>query len=189
MARVWQTNLDRYLPEELWNKLDGRVWHATSLRRAKAILKCSEIRVQEDGYHGLNKYKGRICVFDFGNTSRDCFSQGHWSEWCGYQQAISEGNDAKVKIGVWLEVKVELLDKKFYTAKEVGEESQALINSGNGKHSRHIPGCEGGIEGRIAVEAIGEGLAITQADKMMVSFPCFSELALEQIVEWRRSLE
>ena len=92
-------------------------------------------------------------------------------------------------MGVWLEVKVELFDKQFYTAEEVGKESQALINSGNGKHSRQIPGCEGGIEERIAVEAIGEVLAITQADKMMMSCPGFTKMALEQIAEWRRSLE
>lgn len=92
-------------------------------------------------------------------------------------------------MGVWLEVKVELLDKQFYTAEQVGKESQALINSENGKHSRQIPGCEGGIEELIAVEAIGEVLAITQADKMMMSCPGFTEMALEQIAEWRRSLE
>ena len=68
--------------------------------------------------------------FDFGDTSRDCTSLGHWSEWCGYQQAKNETDEAKVQMGVWLEVKVELFDKQFYTAEEVGKESQALINSG-----------------------------------------------------------
>ena len=88
-------------------------------------------------------------------------------------------------MGVWLEIKVALLNEKFYTAEQTGKEFQTLINSGNGKHSRHIPGCEGGVDERIAVEAIGEVLAITQTDKMVLSCSEFTEMALEQIAGWR----
>ena len=91
-------------------------------------------------------------------------------------------------MGVWLEINVELLDEKFYTAEQIGKEFKTLINSGKGKHSRHIPGCEGGVDERIAVEAIGEVLAVTQTDKKMKLCSEFTELVLEQIAEWRLRL-
>ena len=87
------------LLEDLWEHLDGRLWHATARDDLHGIIADEEIRVAVgDRYAGaFSRNLSGVSLFDFGPASEDVPNQFHnWCGWFGHQQ--------KARVAVWLEI-------------------------------------------------------------------------------------
>ena len=148
------TNREHDVPDALWAVLSGHRWHATSLDGLRGIVHSGAIEIRP-GYNGLCKSLGAVSLFDFGPTAADIKSGGHWTEWCGSQQAASDrvvGVPQK-RVGVWLRVRDDYADDRLIDAaalREVWMENKLNV----------IPGVEGGHRGPLAVAELDQIVVI-----------------------------
>ena len=152
------TNREHDVPNALWAVLSGHRWHATSLDGLRGIVHSGAIEIRP-GYNGLCKSLGAVSLFDFGPTAVDIKSGGHWTEWCGFQQAASErvvGVPQK-RVGVWLRVRDDYADDRLIDAaslREIWMENKLNV----------IPGVEGGHRGPLAVAELDQIVVIGASD-------------------------
>ena len=145
------------LPEALWAKLDGRLWHATKCEGLSRILSDGEIRPSVG-----DRYKNSFCrsqesvsLFDFGLTAVDVEGQfNNWAGWCGHQQ--------NSRIAIWLEIdRAASIDHLL--------ESGGARQTWNKSPSRtFIPGVEACHRGPIPLTAIVVVLLIARDDREML---------------------
>ena len=148
------TNRQHGVPNALWAVLSGHRWHATSLEGLRGIVHSGTIEIRP-GYNGLCKLLGAVSLFDFGPTAVDIKSGGHWTQWCGFEQASSarlSGSPQK-KIGIWLRVRDDYADDRLIDA-------AALREIWMKKKRNVIPGVEGGHLGPLGVAEIDQIVVI-----------------------------
>ena len=97
-----------------------------------------------------------VSLFDFGPTAVDINSLGHWTQWCGSEQASFARRDGvpQKKVGVWLRVRDDYADERLLDA-------AALREIWMEKKSNVIPGVEGGHIGPLGVAALDQIVVIT----------------------------
>jgi len=150
------TNREHDVPDALWAVLSGHRWHATSLDGLRGIVDSGAIEIRP-GYNGLCKSLDAVNLFDFGPTAVDIKSLGHWTEWCGSQQAVSDravGVPQK-RVGVWLRVRDGYADDRLIdaaTLRKIWMENEKKLNV--------IPGVEGGHRGLLAVAELDQIVVI-----------------------------
>ena len=154
----WGTNRDRAIPGELWSLLYGHKWHATSFSGLIGIVDSGAVEVRP-GYSSFCKRQlGAISLFDFGPTARDIKSGGHWSEWCGHQQASrarASGFPAK-EIGIWLRIKDADRSENFIDARTL------LAMWKENRVGKILPGVEGAHKGPLNTEQIDQIVVVSQ---------------------------
>ena len=152
------TNREHDVPDALWAALSDHRWHATSLDGLRGIVDSGAIEIRP-GYNGLCKSLGAVSLFDFGPTAVDIKSGGHWTEWCGFQQAASNrvvGVPQK-RVGVWLRVRDDYADDRLIAAaalREIWMENKLNV----------VPGVEGGHRGPLAVAELDQIVVIGALD-------------------------
>ncbi len=152
------TNREHNVPDALWAVLSGHRWHATSLDGLRGIVHSGAIEIRP-GYNGLCKSLGAVSLFDFGPTAFDIKSGGHWTSWCGFQQAASDrvvGVPQK-RVGVWLRVRDDYADDRLIAAaalREIWMENKRNV----------VPGVEGGHRGPLAVAELDQIVVIAASD-------------------------
>ena len=152
------TNRKHGVPGALWEVLACHRWHATSMSGLRGIVETETIEVRP-GYDSLCRTLCAISLFDFGRTAEDIESLGHWTEWCGSQQA----SDARLsgiprkRVGVWLRVRDDYLDERLIDAGTLhGIWKRNLAK-------RIIPGVEAGHRGPIPLAQLDQVVAIPAA--------------------------
>ena len=148
------TNRQHNVPDALWAVLSGHRWHATSLDELRGIVRCGAVEIRP-GYNGLCKSLGAVSLFDFGPTAVDIKSGGHWTQWCGFEQASSArlAGVPRKKVGVWLRVRDDYADDRLIDA-------AALRKIWMEKKRNVIPGVEGGHLGPLAVAELDQIVVI-----------------------------
>ena len=128
------------LENEWWlQRVDGGVWHSTTLERWVEIKKEKAITVRDDGKwsNGWQHDNGYVCVWDF--RSYDNFSAGWQSGGKSFIQAQTEPGI------VWIEIDVEAIANGDYLSpRDYGKKMDA-----GELMPRVILGCEGGIKERV----------------------------------------
>ena len=148
------TNLEHDVPDALWAVLCGHRWHATSLDGLRGIVDTGAIEIRS-GYNGLCKSLGAISLFDFGPTAVDIKSGGHWTQWCGSEQASLARLDGipQKRVGVWLRVRDDYADDHLIDAGALHEIWK--------KNMRNvIPEVEGGHGGPLAIAELDQVVVI-----------------------------
>ena len=154
----WVTNRERAIPDQLWALLYGHKWHATSILGLIGMVDSSAIMLRP-GYNSFCKTElVAISLFDFGPTARDIKSGGHWSEWCGYQQASKArglGFPEK-QVGIWLRINDAYRSEKLIDACTV----RAMWK----KHlvGKILPGVEGAHQGPLNLDQIDQVVVMSQ---------------------------
>ena len=139
--------------ENAWwlQHVDGGVWHSTSIERWAQIKKEKAITVRDDGRwsDGWQHDNGYVCVWDFRNY--DNFSTGWESLGASFIHAQTKPG------AVWIEIDVEAIaDGDYLSPRDYREK----MNAGE-TMPRVIPGCEGGIKGRVEQKHWGRVELIT----------------------------
>ena len=107
--------------------------------------------------NGLCKSLGAISLFDFGPTAVDIKSGGHWTQWCGSEQASLprlEGIPQK-QVGIWLRVRDDYADDRLIDAGALREIWKTNMRN-------VVPGVEGGHRGPLAIAELDQ-LVVIQA--------------------------
>lgn len=149
------TNREHDVPDALWAVLSGHRWHATSPDGLRGIVHSGAIEIRP-GYNGLCKSLGAVSLFDFGPTAVDIKSGGHWTQWCGSEQASPArlaGVPQKM-VGVWLRVRDDYADERLIDA-------AALRKIWMEKKRNVVPGVEGGHLGPLAVAKLDQIIVIS----------------------------
>lgn len=149
------TNREHDVPDALWTVLSGHRWHATSLDGVRGIVHSGTIEIRP-GYNGLCKSLGAVSLFDFGPTAVDIKSGGHWTQWCGSEQASSArlAGVPQKRVGVWLRVRDDYADDRLIDAaalREIWMEEKRNV----------IPGVEGGHLGPLAIAEVDQIVVIS----------------------------
>ena len=150
------TNREYGIPDALWEVLGGHRWYVTSLDGLRGIVYTGSIDIRP-GHESLCRSLGAISLFDFGHSSEDVKSLGHWSEWCGSQQA-SRARLAGIpekRVGVWLRVRDGYIDERVIDACELRRVWKKNLAN------RIIPGVEGGHVGPLAIAELNQVVAVS----------------------------
>ena len=148
------------LPDALWAKLDGRLWHATKIHALSQILSDGEISPSIGGRYRKSfcRCQGSVCLYDFGPTAEDVEGQfNNWAGWFGHQQ--------NSRIAIWLEI-----DR----AASIGQllDAGAAREKWNEKPSgTFIPGVEACHRGPISLAVLIGALLIAR-DKWEIFKKC-----------------
>ena len=152
------TNREHDVPDALWTVLSGHRWHATPLDGLRGIVDKGAIEIR-CGYNGLCKSLGAISLFDFGPTAVDIKSGGHWTQWCGSEQASLprlEGIPQK-QVGIWLRVRDDYADDRLIDAGALREIWKTNMRN-------VVPGVEGGHRGPLAIAELDQLVVIQARD-------------------------
>ena len=149
------TNREHNVPDALWVVLSGHRWHATSHEGLRGIVDSRAIEIRP-GYNGLCKSLGAVSLFDFGPMALDIKSLGHWTQWCGIEQASSArlAGIPRKQVGVWLRVRDDYADERLIDA-------AALRRIGKEKKLNIIPGVEGAHKGPLPITEIDQIVVIS----------------------------
>ena len=178
------TNRDHDVPHALWAALSGHSWHATSLEGLRGIVHSGAIEIRP-GYNGLCKSLSAVSLFDFGPTAIDIKSLGHWTQWCGYEQASFArlAGVPRKHIGVWLRVRDDYADDRLIdaaTLREIWMEKKLNM----------IPSVEGEHVGPLAISQLDQIVVVAArrlaAYKVWDGMP--SATVLEEITDHIRNL-
>ena len=152
------TNRERAIPEEFRSLLDGHKWHATSIAGLIGIVDSGAIELRP-GYNSFCKVTlNAISLFDFGPTSTDIQSRGHWSEWCGYQQASKARarGDPQKHVGIWVRI-------------DAAYSSENLLDAGtvHAMWKAHsvgtiLPGVEGAHKGPLSIDTVDQVIVVSR---------------------------
>ena len=145
------------LPEQLWKRLDGLLWHATEASGLSKILADGEIRpgVGDRYKNAFCRGLGSVSLFDLGPTAVDVEGQfSNWAGWFGHQQ--------NARFAIWLEI-------------DRAGASDDLLDAGAARRKWHekqckqiIPGVEACHRGPIPVALVGTVLLIARDNREMV---------------------
>jgi hypothetical protein len=159
------------LPDELWNWLDGRLWHATSRDAIPGILRDGAIQPAVG-----NRYRNSfcrnlksVCLFDFGPSALHFDNQfNNWSGWFGHQQ-----ND---RMAIWFEI-------------DRAASSGALIDAGEAHRlsSEHlskkiISGVEACHKGQISLDKVLGALLVARDNHEICEFFASSETSISEAI-------
>jgi hypothetical protein len=137
------------LPSELWELLNGKLWHATGRSQLDGIIRDGEIRIFRNRYNNsVCKAHEAVSLFDFGPSASDHHQFDNWAGWLGHQQ--------KSRVAVWLEIDRQRISEYLYDA------SGALALRGSNFSQNIIPGVEACHKGSISTDAIKSVLLIDQ---------------------------
>ncbi len=142
------------LLEDLWEHLDGRLWHATARDDLHGIIADEEIRVAVgDRYVGsFSRNLGGVSLFDFGPASEDVPNQFHnWCGWFGHQQ--------EARVAVWLEIDRASVLESLMDAKVAREAWKQDLSA------TFIPGVEACHIGPIPLAAVAGILLVDQHNR------------------------
>ena len=169
------TNREHDVPDTLWAVLSGHRWHATSQEGLRGIVRTGAIEIRP-GYNGLCKSLDAVSLFDFGPTAVDINSLGHWTQWCGHEQASSArlAGVPQKRVGVWLRVRDDYADDRLIDA-------AALRDIWMEKKRNVIPGVEGGHLGPLAITELDQIVVIAAA--CLADFRVWDETPSDSIVE------
>lgn len=137
------------LPSDLWNTLDGRLWHATCPTGLAGVIRDQEIRVFHESYKGsFCKMLCGVSLMDFGPSATDRDAHfGNWSNWFGHAQ--------NCRVPIWIEIDRDAVRPNLLDAEA------AHVLWGQGNHSRQIiPGVEACHKGPIPAAALTSILCI-----------------------------
>ena len=153
------TNREHDVPDALWGALSSHRWHATSRDGLSEIVAKGAIEIRS-GYNGLCKSLGAISLFDFGPTAVDIKSGGHWTQWCGFEQASLARLDGipQKQVGIWLRVRDDYADDRLIDAGALRE-----IWKTNTRNV--VPEVEAGHRGPL-VSAKLDQVVVTQAGNL-----------------------
>ena len=170
------TNRERGIPDMLWTVLIGHRWHATSLNALRGIVDTGAIEIRS-GNNSLCKSLGAISLFDFGPTAEDIESLGHWSEWCGNQQASRPRQHGipEKRVGLWLRIRDGYADERLIdanTLRGIWKKNRA---------ANIIPGVEGGHLGPLAIAELDQILAISALE--MTKFEIWDDMPSTPIIK------
>lgn len=183
------------LPPELWQRLNGRLWHATTRSGLSGILSSRAINPGAGTRYACSfcRLHNAVCLFDFGGTATHVESQfGNWSEWLGIPH--------ETKQMLWLEI-----DRHGVGANLWDAEQALLKKNASAPSTKLIPGVEGCHLGPIpstliisviAIASIGHGWReygvddqlISQVDAFEVECPTFSDERIKILLEGRRRI-
>lgn len=144
------------LPSELWQLLDGGLWHATDRRGLNGIVADGFIRVSE-----AERYKNSVCrrigcvaLFDFGPSSsdQDDFEFSNWVGWFGAQM---EGRTA-----IWLRIERGEVARNLLEPPAI-----ALAAKPSNGGGLFFVGVEAGHRGPVPANAVTGGFVIDQHDR------------------------
>ncbi len=148
------------LPEALWSRLDGRLWHATERNSLSKILSDGEIRpaVGDRYRNSFCRCRGSVSLFDFGPTAVDIRGQfNNWAGWFGHQQ--------ESRIAIWLEI-------------DRARSIECLLDAGAARQKSHerpckqiIPGVEACHKGPIPLAAV-VGVLLIARDNLELFQQC-----------------
>ena len=153
----WATNRERAIPDELWSLLEGHKWHATSIAGLMGILDSGSIELRQ-GHDSFCKVTLKaISLFDFGPTSVDIKSLGHWSEWCGYQQAsrARARGDPQKQVGIWLRIDAAYVSENLLDAGTVRQMWKAHPDG------KILPGVEAAHVGPLNIDKIDQVIVVS----------------------------
>lgn len=147
------------LPDSLWEALNYRLWHATSLEGLKGIVESGEIRVGDRYENSLGRHLGCVSIFDFGPTAKDYDQYRNWNAWFGHEQ--------KSRVAVWLEIDRDATADKVNDA----ETTRTIWHENKLYKKRLIPGVEASYKGVIPLSVLKGALLIDQHD--LIEFKYF----------------
>ena len=129
------------LENEWWLlRVDGGVWHSTTLERWKQIEKDATIVVRDDGTYsnGWQHDNDYVCVWDFRDD--ESFRTGWASLGASHIRAQTRTGT------VWIEIDVEkaIANGQYLSPREYSEKLKAGESC-----PRVIPGCEGGVKHQV----------------------------------------
>lgn len=91
------------LPADIWPALAGKLWHATHIDKALAIIADGQVRPDADAKHvyGYCRSLGGVSLFDFrhGDANAERVLHCGWTRWLGGHHADDED-----EIGIWFEI-------------------------------------------------------------------------------------
>jgi len=141
-------------PEPLWGRLNGRLWHATSLVALRQIFGDGRIEpsAQSKYPESFSQKMNGISLFDFGPTSRHDWGQyNNWSRWFGHEW--------RSNLSVWLQINRDSLRQKLWDA-----EASRIENKRMG-YPKFIPGVEACHVGPIPFNCIQAILLVPEQDR------------------------
>jgi hypothetical protein len=138
------------LPDALWRRLDGRLWHSTSISGLEEIITAQEIRpMLSTQYHG-NFCRSNECLslFDFGPSATDNSHQfDNWS--------IFFGQHHQSNSSVWLEV-----DRNIVCSNLLDAQAARELWSKTAPSTTFFPGVEACHRGPICLSAVRDVLGV-----------------------------
>jgi hypothetical protein len=150
-----------FLPAEVWPALAGRLWHATHIDKALAILADGRIRPDAPAKYktGYCRSLGGVSLFDFRQPDEhaaDAFSRGagHWLS--GHH---AEDQD---EIGVWFEIDPARAPPHILSTEifKHWQDTRAEDESGMPRPRDPMPYCEACHRGAISLAAVAGALLI-----------------------------
>lgn len=162
------------LPNALWAKLDGRLWHATDRDGASGIVSVGRIEVAFG-----NRYTGSFCrcrgcvsLFDFGPTAVAVPGRiGQMMGWFGRQQGT--------RLAIWLEIDRFKVSANLWDAQTARKEWHEPHDRPYGEFIHGVEACH---KGPIPLSGIVGALAIDCNDLQLfkacgVNNEIFQEIA------------
>lgn len=176
--------------EPLWQELNTRVWHATTLEGLEGIIRDGEIILGVG-----NRYRGSFCLsknyvslFDF-VTEEETMPNPSWVSWLGEQRGDK-------RVSIWLEVDHESAGDKFINATELCREWTEELDSrttGTGIEepfqSLLFSGVEAGYQGQMPTSLLRGALLIDGNNhNCFISHQGFGDELLPLMEEFGKSL-
>jgi hypothetical protein len=165
------------MPDNLWNRLNGRLWHATNVASLRGIVRDGGIRVSvsERYKNSFCRANSGICLFDFGSSARDEWNQyNNWIEWFG---------SSDERISIWLEIDRSGVMDRLWDAGEAHQRWKGFISL------KIIPGVEACCIGEIDANLIESAIFIDYHDKELYRvLPSFGENLLTDFEQFASEL-
>lgn len=139
------------LPPALWQRLNGRLWHATTRTGLSGIISSGAIKpaIGDRYVCSFCRTHSGICLFDFGDTATSVESQfGNWNEWLG--------SPHKTEVVLWLDIDREGVLANLWNAEQARQKWDSSAPS-----KKLIPGVEACHLGPIPLVSITSVVAIT----------------------------
>lgn len=163
-------------PPELWKKLRGHMWHATSFKSAREIVASAAIRhdMNRDGFkNGYCRVNGGVSLFDFSDTEERIADQSHnWQSWLGHQRYI------RGRAVVWFRINREAVRDSVKSVADTG----AAWHAGGHHANKYIPYVEVCHAGSIPLSAIDGSLVISSANNALFEWVPPGDAMLAEIV-------
>lgn len=148
------------LPDNLWNELDGGLWHATNKSGVSGIVETQKIRVSSANRYtnSFCRCMGAVSLFDFGTNSRsDDLQFTNWSGWFGYQQ--------DEPFAIWLRIDRDLVGEKLLDAGRAGDKWKLDRQNSVPHGVMIIGGVEACHRGPVPISSINAMMLIARYDQ------------------------
>lgn len=156
-------------PPALWGHLRGKLWHATSLKSAGAIIASGSIRpdMKVDRFKtAFCRVHGGVSLFDFSDTEENIASQSHnWQGWLANRTRVSD------RAVIWFRI------NRAAVAGSIKSVADTLAEWHEGKHyaKKFIPHVEVCHAGPVLLSAVEGVLIVSVVDSSVVEWVPISE--------------